>query len=311
MAAYTTSNAVGEAAAARLAELEAGSRPQEIAVAEAVVKLAAADERYARTEAERNRTLLNTNVVSAQEAERTDVEHDRAVARLAEATQKLALLKEGARQEQIAQARAALAETRQTYERIRNGPRPETIAQARARVEQARANLALAQTRRGYATLASPLTGIVLADPIEAGEYVSPGTPLISVADLERVWLRGYVSETDLGRVKLGLPVEVTTDTYPGQVYAGTLSFIAADAEFTPRVVQTHKERVTLVYRVKIDIANPARELKPGMPADACVRLAARPRSAARPARCGARPPRSPMMDAWQGLTCRLVISRR
>ena len=115
------------------------------------------------------------------------------------------------------------------------------------------------------------LSGVSFA--VEAGEYVSPGTPLISVADLRQVWLRAYLSETDLGRVKLGMPVTVSTDTYPGKTYPGTLSFIAAEAEFTPRTVQTTKERVTLVYRVKIDLANPDQELKPGMPADASIRL--------------------------------------
>jgi HlyD family secretion protein len=97
---------------------------------------------------------------------------------------------------------------------------------------------------------------------------VVPGTPVVTVGELANVWLRAYVDETDLGRVKLGQAVRVTADTYPGKVYAGRLTFIAAQAEFTPKTVQTAKERVKLVYRIKVAIPNPDQELKPGMPAD-------------------------------------------
>jgi HlyD family secretion protein len=98
------------------------------------------------------------------------------------------------------------------------------------------------------------------------------------VADLVNVWLRAYIIETDLGRVKLGQRARVKTDTYPGKWYAGRVSFISSQAEFTPRIVQTEKERVKLVYRVKIDIENPNMELKPGMPADAEILLEPKPR---------------------------------
>jgi len=102
---------------------------------------------------------------------------------------------------------------------------------------------------------------------------VAAGTPVITVADLASVWLRAYIVETDLGRVKLGQAVRVTTDTYPGKVYEGHISFIASQAEFTPKNVQTQSERVKLVYRIKADIPNPHMELKPGMPADAQIHL--------------------------------------
>ena len=87
--------------------------------------------------------------------------------------------------------------------------------------------------------------------------------------------MRAYIDETDLGRVHVDQPVEVTTDTYPGKVYEGRITFISSQAEFTPKTVQTEKERVKLVYRVKIDIVNIGMELKPGMPADGRIRVAA------------------------------------
>jgi len=100
---------------------------------------------------------------------------------------------------------------------------------------------------------------------------------VVTLADLDHIWLRAYVAETDLGRIRWGQEATVTTDTYPGKQYRGRISFISSSAEFTPKSVQTYKERVTLVYRIKIDIDNPNYELKPGMPADARINVAAQP----------------------------------
>jgi HlyD family secretion protein len=115
----------------------------------------------------------------------------------------------------------------------------------------------------------SPLLGLVLSNSAEPGEYVAAGMPIVTVGDIKNVWLRAYVDETDLGRTKVGQRVRITTDTYPRRVYEGRISFIASEAEFTPRNVQTKKERVKLVYRVKVGVRNPKMELKAGMPADA------------------------------------------
>ena len=109
----------------------------------------------------------------------------------------------------------------------------------------------------------------------ELGEVVAPGSPVVTLADLDHIWLRAYIAETDLGSIHWGQEATVTTDTYPGKQYHGRISFIAPNAEFTPKSVQTYTERVTLVYRIKIDIDNPNHELKPGMPADAHLELAA------------------------------------
>jgi HlyD family secretion protein len=96
---------------------------------------------------------------------------------------------------------------------------------------------------------------------------------VVTLADLDNIWLRAYINETDLGKVRWGQSVLVTTDTYPGKSYRGRISFISSGAEFTPKSVETHAERVTLVYRIKIDVENPNHELKPGMPADAVIQL--------------------------------------
>ena len=258
-------------AQAQLDELLAGSRPQDIAVAEAAVQRAKVEVNRLKADYERRYKLYQEGILSTNEYEAAQTAYKVAIAQLKEAEERLKLLKEGPRKEQIEQARAALMQAKETLILVKKGPRKETIDQARARLDQANQALAMAETQLGYATLVSPISGVVLSKNVEPGEYVAPGTPVVTIGNLDNVWLRAYINETDLGRVKVGQRVRVTTDTYPGKVYEGYISFIASQAEFTPKNVQTEKERVKLVYRIKIDIPNPNMELKPGMPADADI----------------------------------------
>ena len=157
------------------------------------------------------------------------------------------------------------------YRLVKEGPRKEVIDQARGKLAQAKAALQAAETKLGYASVISPLTGVVLSKNIEPGEFVASGTPVVTVADIENVWLRAYVDERDLGKrnIVLGTEAEITTDAYPGKVYKGKVSFISSEQEFTPKSVETARQRVKFVYRIKVDVKNPSKELKPGMPADA------------------------------------------
>ena len=261
--------AASRQAQARLAELEAGSRPEEIATAQAAVERARADDVRWQSEFDRISRLHEEGVVSAQLLDSVRSSHDMAREQLRAAEQQLNLVRAGPRKEQIEQANAALQQTNAQLALVRAGPRKEQIAQARARLEQSRQALAASETRLSYAVVASPLTGVVLSKNIEPGEFVSAGTPVVTVAELANVWLRAFINETDLGRVKVGQAARISTDTYPGKSYEGRVSFLSSQAEFTPRNVQTAEERVKLVYRVKIDLPNPDQELKPGMPADA------------------------------------------
>ena len=234
-----------DVARAALAELEAGSRPQEIAAAEATLRSAEADRDRARLEYERQRELRRTEAVAQRELDNADAQFRVAEARVAESAQRLSLLREGAR--------------------------AETIAQGRARVAQSRAALALAEVQLDNTHLSAPFDGVVLEKHAEPGEFLGMGAPVVTVADTFHVWLRAYLNQTDLGRVQLGQEVGVRTDSFPGKSYRGRLSFISSEAEFTPKTVQTTKERVTLVFRIKIDLDNISGELKPGMAADAIL----------------------------------------
>ena len=233
------------AAQAALAELEAGSRPEEIAAAQATQRSAEVSQAFARLEFARQRDLREKKVISNR-----DYEIAQAQLKVADA------------QEIEAAQRAKLVEA---------GPRIETIHQAQARVAQARAALDLAQVQIDNTRLYSPLTGPVLSHNIEPGEYVSPGTPVLTVADLAHPWVRVYIGETDLGRIRLGQKVAVRTDAMPEKSFEGTVGFISSEAEFTPKTVQTTKERVRLVFRVKVYLPNPDGFLKPGMPADVLI----------------------------------------
>ena len=178
------------------------------------------------------------------------------------------------------QAATNVTRAKATYERAQEilnelveGTRKEELDVDRANVRQARENLRMSEIRLGYTVLSAPFDGVILVREAELGEVVSPGTPIITLADLDHIWLRVYLPETDLGKVRWGQTVNVRTDTYPGKNYRGRVSVIASDAEFTPKSVQTEKERVTLVYRIKIDVENPNHELKPGTPADAYLQV--------------------------------------
>ncbi len=257
-----------------LADLEAGSRPQEIEAAKAGTAAAAADVTRTRADYTRATTLFQKKTISAEEFDAARAAYDVAVERHRQSAEQEKLVLEGPRKEQIEQARSALAQAKAQYQLVKNGPRKEDIEQARAKVAQARAALELAKTQLGYATVVAPLTGVVLSKNIEPGEYVAPGTPVVTVGDLVNVWVRAYIEEADKGRVKVDQTAWVTTDTYPDKKYKGRVSFIAQDAEFTPKNVQTQKERVKLVFRIKIDVKSPDEKLNPGMPADAVIDVA-------------------------------------
>jgi len=233
-------------AEATLADLEAGSRPQELATARAALRSAEADRDRARLELARQQELRRKDVTAARDLETAEATHAVAAARAEQAAEALKLAEEG--------------------------PRKDAVSAARARVASARATLALAETQLENTRLAAPFAGVVLSHNIEPGEFVAAGTPIVTVADLAHVWVRAYVNQTELGRLRHGQPAEVRTDSFPDKVYKGTIGFISSEAEFTPKTVQTEKERVKLVFRIKIDLENPADELKPGMPADAVLR---------------------------------------
>jgi len=158
---------------------------------------------------------------------------------------------------------------------VQLGPRVERIAAQRASVQSAQALLRQVDAQVSNTAVVAPFDGVVTVRQRQPGEIVAPGAPVVTVANFGDRWVRIYIAEDRLGAIKLGEPATITTDTYRDRQYAGAVSFIASEAEFTPRNVQTTEERVKLVYAVKVRVTgDTALALKPGMPADVVIRPA-------------------------------------
>jgi HlyD family secretion protein len=168
-------------------------------------------------------------------------------------------------------ATAAVGVAQAQVDGLQVGATPEQIAAVEAQAEIARAAVDALRVQVDKFVLQAPISGLVLERPVHVGEVALPGAPLVTLADLDRVTLIVYVPEDQLGRVQLGQPVTVTVDAYSDRSFRGTVAFIASQAEFTPKNVQTREERVSMVFAVKVRLPNPDHALKPGMPADAVL----------------------------------------
>lgn len=239
--------AVGAAEAA-LRELRSGSRPQEIAQAREAVEAAREELDQARREHTRTVTLHDGGAVSQEALDRSATALELAGSRLAQAEERLAL--------------------------VREGPRRETVEAQAARLEEARAALSSIEARLDDTTLEAPFEGRVTTKHRTTGETVAPGVPVVTLQDLSDRWVRVYVPEDRMGAVHLGAAARISSDTFPGESYRGEVSYLASEAEFTPKSVQTPEERVRLVYAVKVRVTgDPEHELKPGMPVDVAIDL--------------------------------------
>ncbi len=237
------------AARALLDQLERGARPEELEQARAAADAARARLEDARRTLERTRTLYQGGAASREQ-------FDQATTALDVATSQEQQAREGLRL-------------------VRAGPRVEQIEAQRAVVRQTEAAVAQARAALDNATVKAPFAGIVTVRHREPGEAVSAGLPVLTVLDPNDRWVRIYVPEDEVGRVTLGEKATIRSDSDPKKTYEGRVRFIASEAEFTPRNVQTAEERVKLVYAVKVAITGDAsRELKPGVPADVTLQPA-------------------------------------
>lgn len=262
----------------------AGQRVAQVDTTDTQLALAAARAEAAQAGAELRLRLAGSRAEEIAEAEaqanRAEADLDGAQKNLARMEGLLASGSGTAKAHDDARTRrdvaaATLAAARERLRRQRAGSRPQEIEAARARVSAAGARIAQLEQQRADATIVSPTDGIVSEKLAERGELLAPGTPLLVVTDLASAWLTVYVSEPDLGRLRIGQAAEVVTDG--GETRSGRVSFVAAQAEFTPRNVQTRDERVKLVYRVKVALDNADGLFKPGMPAEARLQPAPAP----------------------------------
>ena len=237
------------AAQATLTELERGARAEELKQALEADAAAAAKLADAQRDLSRAQLLQREGGISREALDKATLAAEMAARAREQASQQLKLVQSGPRAERIAAQRAM-------------------VLSAQALVRQATAQLA-------NAIVTSPFDGVVSVRQREPGETVSPGAPVVTVTNLGDRWVRIYIAENRLSAVKLGATATITTDTYADRSYGGAVSFIASEAEFTPRNVQTTEERVKLVYAVKVRVqGDNTVALKPGMPADVTIKAA-------------------------------------
>jgi len=260
-----------------LDELETGYRGQEVERARLAYESARITMEEARKDKIRIQGLFQRRIVPEKSKDDAELKYETASKEYERAKENLDLVREGFRKESKEAAKARLAEGQATLRQARSNLKriaatEKEVDVAKAGVLGAEAALELAEIQLRYTQLTAPFRGIVVSRNLEPGEVVSPGREVLSLADLSTVDLKIFVDETEIGKVKPGQDVEVKIDTFPDKTYRGQVSFISPEGEFTPKIIQTRKERVKLVYLVKIAIPNPDLELKSGMPADAWFR---------------------------------------
>lgn len=238
--------------AAVVERLRNGTRPEEIAQARAALAAAEAEATNARSQYERLQAIGATT--QGRAVSQQDLEAARAALHMSE-------------------ARAESA--RKALDLALAGPRREDIAQAQAQLDAAQAQLALLETRLNDAQLRAPTDSVVRSRLMEPGELATPQRPVFSLAVTSPKWVRAYASEVALGRLKIGMPAQVTIDSDPNAPIEGRLGFISSVAEFTPKTVQTEELRTSLVYEVRVFVQDSQDRLRLGMPATVRFNLSA------------------------------------
>jgi len=230
-----------------------------VAADEARLEQANAEEEQAMTERDRYWTLADTNSIGRETAERAELKWHQA-------------------DDQLKAAEAALKQSRETLKNAKLGPARVTAKAAQtaafeASAKAAKARLEEAQSVLEDLTIKSPAPGSVTMRLADLGEVVNAGTPMLELVDLDRLYLKVFIPEVDIGKVRVGLPAKIYTDAFPDNPFDAQVRNIASRAEFTPKEIQTPDERVKLVYAVKLYLKeNPSHQLTPGLPADAIIR---------------------------------------
>jgi HlyD family secretion protein len=234
-----------EGANAQLKLLISGARKEDIRTAQEQVSQAKTNLDQAKTDRDRMKALYESNTVTKKQYDDAQSKYEITLAQY--------------------------NSSRENLQKVRNITRPEEIENARANVKRNIASADLLRQNIEDCKIYAPADGVVSKKFVEEGEIVSPSTSLVKLSAMEIVNLVIYVNETDLGKIKLGQKADIKIDAYKDKTYEGKIIFISPEAEFTPKNIQTQDERTKLVFAVKIEIANPHYELKPGMPADAKI----------------------------------------
>lgn len=235
-----------ELADAQYRLLLSGARSEDVRLAEEALKQAESSFKNASDDYSRMKELFASNTVSKKQFDDAEARYT------------------------VAQAQWNSA--KQNLQKMQRFARPEDLAAAKARLDQAKASADLLKKQYTDACILAPVAGTITNKPVEEGELIGTGTTVATISRLEKMNLMIYVSETELGKVKLGGAADVVIDTYPDKNYPGKVIYISPIAEFTPKNIQTKEDRTKLVFGVKLEVENNDGTLKSGMPADAFIR---------------------------------------
>jgi HlyD family secretion protein len=248
-----------------------GPRKEEIDSARADLAAADADYQVAKATITRVAKLVRDGVQSQQEYDNAKAAYDRAAAQREAARQKLDLLLAGTRPEEVARAQQQYKQASANRELVEHGARKEDVDSAKAQVERARASLKQIETQIAELEIKAPADAFVEVLQARPGDLISPDTPIATLVEVDRLWLRVYVPEPELGLMQLGKEVSITVDTFSSEKFNGRIEEISSRGEFTPRNVQTRDERSNQVFAVRVRVDNSARKLRAGMAADVTI----------------------------------------
>ena len=265
--------AVVAAAEARLARMTKGYRTEEKEQARQQEEAIRAELENARQELDRERSLLNRGAGTVARYDLAMAKHNRLLAEAAAAASKAKMMESGYRDEEIAEATADVARFKANSDLLEAGTRQEEKDEAAALVQRLQAELEELDVKRGERTVYAPEKAVVEVIGVRPGDIAAANEPLVTVLRAEELWVKAYISEVDLGHIKLGQKVQVTIDTFPEKRFSGEVTYIASDSEFTPRNVQTIDERRHQVFGFKVRVDDPQGVFKSGMAADVYLPL--------------------------------------
>lgn len=263
--------AQAEAAWMALEEARNGPRRQEIEAARGQYDAANADYEVAKATLARIEKLVRDGVQSRQDYDNAKAAFDRASGQRAAARQNLDMLLAGTRTEEVARAERQYNQAAANYQLVQHGSRKEDIDAARAQLERTRAALEQIDTQLGELEVKAPSDAFIEVLRVRPGDLINPGAPVATLVELNRLWVRVYMPEPELGHAQLGKEVAVTVDTYKNESFKGTIEQIASRGEFTPRNVQTRSEREHQVFALRVRIDNSSHRLRAGMAADVSI----------------------------------------
>jgi HlyD family secretion protein len=248
-----------------------GPRQQEIASAREEVKAAEADYEVTKVSLERIERLTRDGIASRQDYDNAKAAFDRARARRDSLRQRLDLLLAGTRSEEVARADREFKQAAARRRLVERGTRKEDIAAAQAQLERARAALQVIETQAGELEVKAPADAVVEVLQVRPGDLINPGSPVATLVEVDRLWVRVYVPEPEMGHAQPGQEVSVKVDSFPRESFGGRVEHVSSRGEFTPRNVQTREERAHQVFALRVRLDNSSRRLRAGMAADVTI----------------------------------------